>query len=162
MLAIALIEVNSANPSLLPAARTQSEAPPPPLVGAWARTKANDRRRLRRVIGVIGLLGCAAIIFLGSRGNWLLTLGALAGLAFINRALLPMMIHLFHRQGQAERGADAELKVAEALAGDPENLLVQHNVPGPCRQGTCWESQFAARIVQHHHTTTLLTVPFMS
>ena len=131
MLAFALIAVNSANSSLLRPVRIQSETQPPPLAGAWARAKANDRRRLRRVIGVIGLLGCAAIIFLGSRGNWLLTLGALAGLAFINRALLPMMIHLFHRQGQAARGADAELKVAEALAGDPENLLVQHNVAGP-------------------------------
>jgi hypothetical protein len=130
MLAYVLTDVNSANSSLLNPAKIQSDEQPPTPAGAWARAKANDRRRLRRVIGVIGLLGCTGIVFLGSRGNWVLTLGALAGLALIDRALLPRMIHLFHRQGQAERGADAELKVAEELAGDPENMLLLHNVPG--------------------------------
>jgi hypothetical protein len=105
---------------------------PSPSAGHPVRATADNRRRTRRVLGIIAIVLCLAIAgYALAKGHILIAAVSLVALALVERTLLPVMKHLFRRQQQAERGTDAESKVAVALSQDPQNLLVLHNVAGP-------------------------------
>jgi len=98
----------------------------------WARDIAVSRRKRRRFIGVVGIVLCAGVmLFSLVRGDYIVSGLCLVALVAIERLLIPTMAHLFGRQKQAERGADAETLVAKELAVVSDNLAILHNVAGP-------------------------------